>query len=166
MAKIIVINHLKKDLIAYVHRHCIFWRRRKFSLNYNDILVILCKPQRFKLVIYKKKCSRDMSGLSEIVACFSLLHFFCFLVCFMAHTIGTSMPIQCQGALWWCWDFFNIMRAFLGGIMVTWLIWNGTLTLRKKCLYSELFWSECRKMRTRITPNMDTFYAVRISLRK
>ena len=61
-------------------------------------------------------------------------------------------------------------------------------TLRKKCLYSELFWSaffphflafgpnterygvslllgpnarKCGKMRTRITPNTDTFYAVR-----
>ena len=47
------------------------------------------------------------------------------------------------------------------------------LTLREKCPYSELFWSgfsriqteygeqsECRKMRTRITPNTDTFYAV------
>ena len=53
-------------------------------------------------------------------------------------------------------------------------------TLREKCLYSELFWSlfsrirteygrygvtlriqsECRKMRTGITPNTDTFHAV------
>ena len=33
-------------------------------------------------------------------------------------------------------------------------------TLRKKCPHSELFWSECGKMRTRITPNMDTFHAV------
>ena len=51
-------------------------------------------------------------------------------------------------------------------------------TLRKKCPYSELFWpafsciltkygeilspysSECGKMRTRMTPNMDTFHAV------
>ena len=30
-------------------------------------------------------------------------------------------------------------------------------TLRKKCLYSELFWiqSECRKIQTRTTPNTD-----------
>ena len=34
------------------------------------------------------------------------------------------------------------------------------LTLRKKCPYSELFWSECGKIRTRITPNKGTFYAV------
>ena len=33
-------------------------------------------------------------------------------------------------------------------------------TLRKKCPHSELFWSEYGKMRTRITPNMDTFHAV------
>ena len=46
-------------------------------------------------------------------------------------------------------------------------------TLRDKCPYSELFWStfsriwteqsECGKMRTRITPNTDTFYAVIIA---
>ena len=55
-----------------------------------------------------------------------------------------------------------------------------TLVLRKKCVYSELFWSafsafglnterygvpfriqfKCGKMRTRITPNTDTFHAV------
>ena len=51
------------------------------------------------------------------------------------------------------------------------------IRLRKKCPYSELFWSafsrlrteygvslriqsECGKMRTRITPNTDTFHAV------
>ena len=33
-------------------------------------------------------------------------------------------------------------------------------TLRKKCPHSELFWSECGKMRTRITPNIDTYHAV------
>ena len=37
------------------------------------------------------------------------------------------------------------------------------LSLHKKCPCSELFWSEYRKMPTRITPNMDTFYAVYIS---
>ena len=57
---------------------------------------------------------------------------------------------------------------------------TDVLTLREKCPYSELFWSafpafglnterysvslriqsECRKMRTKITPNTDTFYAV------
>ena len=36
-------------------------------------------------------------------------------------------------------------------------------TLRKKCPHSELFWSECGKMRTRITPNMDTFHAVHLT---
>ena len=68
--------------------------------------------------------------------------------------------------------------------------WNvDTETLRKKCLYLELIWSafsstwieygeiwvslhiqsECRKLRTRITPNMETFHAVnfcRIALDK
>ena len=46
----------------------------------------------------------------------------------------------------------------------------GLKTLREKCPYSELFWSafsriqsECGKMRTTITPNMDTFYAVKKS---
>ena len=34
------------------------------------------------------------------------------------------------------------------------------VTLREKCPYSELFWSKSKKMRTRITRNTDTFYAV------
>ena len=58
-------------------------------------------------------------------------------------------------------------------------------SLRKKCPYSELFWftfsriwteygengvslhiqSECRKMRTRRTPNTDTFHAVNRTLK-
>ena len=33
-------------------------------------------------------------------------------------------------------------------------------TLREKCPDSELFWSECGKTQTRITPNTDTFHAV------
>ena len=46
-------------------------------------------------------------------------------------------------------------------------IFNAVVTrsLREKCPYSELFWSafsqsECAKMRARIPPNADTFYAV------
>ena len=31
------------------------------------------------------------------------------------------------------------------------------IKLHKKCPYSESFWSECRKIRTKITPNTDTF---------
>ena len=49
--------------------------------------------------------------------------------------------------------------------------WNYLkMPLRKKCPYSQLFWSvfsvslriqsKCGKMRTRITPNTDTFHAV------
>ena len=44
---------------------------------------------------------------------------------------------------------------------------NDNDALRKKCSYPELFWSafsriqtEYGKMRTRTTPNTDTFYAV------
>ena len=36
-------------------------------------------------------------------------------------------------------------------------------TVRKKCLYSELFWSKCGKIRTRIAPNTDTFHAVTVN---
>ena len=32
--------------------------------------------------------------------------------------------------------------------------------MREKCLYSELFWSACSRIPTRITLNTDTFYAV------
>ena len=37
---------------------------------------------------------------------------------------------------------------------------EGTMTLRKKCPYSEFFWSAFSRIRTRITPNTDTFHAV------
>ena len=37
------------------------------------------------------------------------------------------------------------------------------VSLREKCPYSELFWSKCGKIRTRITPNTDTFYPVCIN---
>ena len=37
-------------------------------------------------------------------------------------------------------------------------------TLREKCPYSELFWSDHNKIQTRITPNQDTFYAVKDSV--
>ena len=39
-------------------------------------------------------------------------------------------------------------------------ITNLESTLRKKCPYSELLWSEYGKIRIRITPNTDTFHAV------
>ena len=71
-----------------------------------------------------------------------------------------------------------VFRGYRNGT----LVWNGALlhhgVLRKKCPYSELFWSafsrirteyreirstslqsECWKIRIRITPNMDTFHA-------
>ena len=35
-----------------------------------------------------------------------------------------------------------------------------TTSLLEKCPYSELFWSSFSSIRTRITPNKDTFYAV------
>ena len=34
--------------------------------------------------------------------------------------------------------------------------------LREMCLYFEIFWSECGKIRTRKTPNTVTFYTVNI----
>ena len=44
---------------------------------------------------------------------------------------------------------------------------NNYVTLREKCLYTELFWpvfshirTEYGKIQTRITPNADNFYAV------
>ena len=42
------------------------------------------------------------------------------------------------------------------------LLIKKACTLRKKCPYSELFWSECREIRTGITPNMDPFRAALI----
>ena len=37
---------------------------------------------------------------------------------------------------------------------------TSILILRKKCLYSELFWSKCGKIRNRITLNTDTLSVV------
>ena len=36
-------------------------------------------------------------------------------------------------------------------------------TVQKKWQYLKLFWSKCGKIRTRITPNTDTLYAVGVS---
>ena len=44
---------------------------------------------------------------------------------------------------------------FLGSIC-----FDSCTSLRKPCPYSELFWSKCGEMRTRITPNTNTFYSV------
>ena len=38
--------------------------------------------------------------------------------------------------------------------------WLGSFSLREKCPYWELFWSIFSRIRTRITRNTDTFYAV------
>ena len=40
------------------------------------------------------------------------------------------------------------------------------ISLREKCLSSEFFWSECRKIRTRKTANTDTFHAAFRTLSK
>ena len=47
---------------------------------------------------------------------------------------------------------------------------KSSYLLREKCPYSGSLWSafsdiqfECQKIRARITPNMDTFYAVRFA---
>ena len=40
---------------------------------------------------------------------------------------------------------------------------NLTQSLRKKCPYSELFWSVFSRIRTRITPNTDTFHAANVT---
>ena len=46
-------------------------------------------------------------------------------------------------------------------------IWSykANLPLQKKCLYSEFFYSECGKIRTRKTPNTHAFYVVFVCLR-
>ena len=38
---------------------------------------------------------------------------------------------------------------------------TGMTAPREKCPYSEFFWSKCGKVRTRKTPNTDTFHAQR-----
>ena len=54
-------------------------------------------------------------------------------------------------------DFFHKRSRFY--IIILSLQWM-TSSLRKKCPYSELFWSVFSRIRTRITPNIDTFHVV------
>ena len=61
----------------------------------------------------------------------------------------------------------SLKKLILRKFMCT-LQWENTLqkkklTLPEKGPYSKFFWSECREMRTRETPNTDTFYAVQFS---
>ena len=47
------------------------------------------------------------------------------------------------------WNFLRAVNSF-----------HKKLSLRKKSPYLQFFWSDCGKMRTRKTPNTDTFHAV------
>ena len=40
---------------------------------------------------------------------------------------------------------------------------SARVALHEKCLYSEFFWCECGKIRTRKIPNVDTFHGVLVS---
>ena len=55
-------------------------------------------------------------------------------------------------------------KFFIEDIRITASVWRGklnkSLSLRKKCPYSELFWSKCGEMWTGIAPNTDTFHAL------
>ena len=62
--------------------------------------------------------------------------------------------------------FFKNFYIHCSTKYIVWLFCNlgknvSSETLREKCPYSELFWSECGKKRTRKTTNTDTFYAVK-----
>ena len=56
-----------------------------------------------------------------------------------------------------CWIICENLRELEKLWYLTLLILDP---LGKKCPYSEFFWSECRKISTRKTPNTDTFLAV------
>ena len=60
-------------------------------------------------------------------------------------------------------SFLNMFKSLLS-LMIHYLTNFDALiqplTLREKCPYSEFFWSKCGKIWTRITPNMENFYAV------
>ena len=59
-----------------------------------------------------------------------------------------------HGVLFWTTYEMNMVYIKL-------LLWH-TLLLCEKCPYSELFWSVLFRIRTRITPNVDTFYTMSI----
>ena len=73
--------------------------------------------------------------------------------------------------IWLKIGFSDFLKLCWKAINLRWFLENSIL--RKKCPYSELFWpvfsriwteyhiqSECGKIRTRITPNTDTFHTV------
>ena len=74
------------------------------------------------------------------------------------HTLVSLLyPLKMSRSLW----FFNVFRAFKNEILAR----NGLAmilhkSLLKKCPYSEFSWSKCGKIRTRKTPDTDTFDAV------
>ena len=53
-----------------------------------------------------------------------------------------------------------INRTYLKNCFRNTIIRYSWISLCKKCPYSVLFWSAISRIRTRITPNMDTFHAV------
>ena len=67
----------------------------------------------------------------------------------------------CEKCLYRSMQFQNRIEKMLGKVLCK-CCWRS---LRKKCLYSELFWSECGKIRTRITPNTEWINWVNCSLK-
>ena len=53
---------------------------------------------------------------------------------------------------------FNSVQKFVK--IESWLLWSFWHALRKKCPYSELFWSVFSRIWIRITPNTNTYHAV------
>ena len=54
-------------------------------------------------------------------------------------------------------EFFWGCHLMQSGSPKCWLL---RVSMREKCPYREFLWSECRKIRTRKTPNTNTFHAV------
>ena len=83
--------------------------------------------------------------------------------------------VQCGSKIWWnqpsifiscalILGFLNLSKIFYAGLQKTNYDKYSHMILREKCPYSELFsvslriQSGCGKIRTKITPNMDTLY--------
>ena len=74
--------------------------------------------------------------------------------------------------LWCMTNIYKQLKYLRGNAAETWvkkinsfklsILRKVAPPLHEKCPYSKLFWSECSKLRTRITTNTDNYYAVLI----
>ena len=67
--------------------------------NSNDKIYELKWPRKTNTRFYTNKKHVKCGRINIKILVRLLLHFFCFCVCFVVHTIGTSMPVSYEGGI-------------------------------------------------------------------